>query len=127
MTAEAQLSERAFALSAPAATLCIFRSVCICAPSVAKLPHMPRVLPRLGLILAYVLLCGAAPRSESSPDDPQKLVDIVDEKSTSNTFSLVAVSKVDYAVTVNVELPTLENLKPNVQPPFSVVVQPKKR
>jgi len=79
------------------------------------------------LILVLACLFCAGPKSESSPDDPQKLVDIVDERITGNTFALTAVSKVDYPVTVNVDLPTLENLKANSPPPYSVVVQPKRR
>lgn len=88
---------------------------------------MSHLFLRVILLATCVLLVSAGPRSESSPDDPQKLVDIIDEKSTSNTFSLIAVSKVDYPVTVNVDLPTLENLKASAKPPFGVVVQPKKR
>ncbi|CAN5525724.1 hypothetical protein BH09PLA1_BH09PLA1_23230 [soil metagenome] len=69
----------------------------------------------------------AGPRSESSPDDPQKHVEIISERATTNSIALVAVSKVDYPLTVNVELTTLENLKSTAPGPFTVVVQPKKR
>ncbi|MBC8106976.1 MAG: M23 family metallopeptidase [Anaerolineae bacterium] len=88
---------------------------------------MSHLFLRVTALAAYVLLVGAAPRSESSPDDPQKLIEIVEEKSTTTTFSLVAISKVDYAVTVNADLPTLENLKAGTKPPYTVVVQPRKR
>src|SRR4051812_8346870 len=88
---------------------------------------MPHPFPRSTLFLTCILLVSAGPRSESSPDDPQKLVDVVDEKSTSTTISLMAINKVDYPVTVNVDLPTLENLKAVAKGPYTVVVQPKKR
>jgi murein DD-endopeptidase MepM/ murein hydrolase activator NlpD len=88
---------------------------------------MSHLFLRTTFLLTCLLLISAAPRSESSPDDPQKLVDVVDEKSTSITISLIAINKVDYPVTVNVDLPTLDNLKAVAKGPYTVVVQPKKR
>lgn len=88
---------------------------------------MASVLTRAIVVVLCVFSLAPAPKSESTPDDPQRLIEIIDERSTSNTFSLVAVSKVDYPVTANIELSTLENLKATTPGPYSIVVQPKKR
>jgi murein DD-endopeptidase MepM/ murein hydrolase activator NlpD len=65
--------------------------------------------------------------ASAAKDDPPKPAEIVDQRTADHGFTVWAVSKSDFPLTVMVDFPTMDNLSCNVKTPISVLVQPHKR